>query len=250
MQRQIQELQATNDRLDKSKKKIQSELEDATIELEAQRTKVLDLEKKQKNFDKVLAEEKAISEAHAQERDAAEREAREKETKVLSLTRELDEALDKIDDLEQKRKALQNELDELANSQGTADKNVHELEKAKRALEGQLAELKSQNEELEDDLQLTEDAKLRLEVNMQALRAQFERDIQLKEEQAEEKRRGLVKALRDMETELDEERKQRAGKFNRTNNIDFVFCFFLCGLCHLNNSLSQINSRNRREEEA
>lgn len=117
LQRQIQELQAANDRLDKSKKKIQSELEDATIELETQRTKVLDLEKKQKNFDKVLAEEKAVSEQHAQERDAAEREAREKETKVLSLTRELDEAYEKIDDLEGKRKALQNELDELANTQ-------------------------------------------------------------------------------------------------------------------------------------
>ncbi len=95
--------------------------------------------------------------------------------------------------------------------QGTADKNVHELEKAKRALESQLAELKAQNEELEDDLQLTEDAKLRLEVNMQALRTQFERDLQVKEEQAEEKRRGLVKNLRDLETELDEERKQRAS---------------------------------------
>ncbi|KAG4076752.1 hypothetical protein HA402_002039 [Bradysia odoriphaga] len=211
LQRQIQELQAANDRLDKSKKKIQSELEDATIELEAQRTKVLELEKKQKNFDKVLAEEKAISEQNSQDRDTAEREAREKETKVLSLTRELDEAYDKIEDLESKRKALQNELDDLANSQGTADKNVHELEKAKRTLESQLAELKAQNEELEDDLQLTEDAKLRLEVNMQALRAQFERDVQAKEEQAEEKRRGLVKALRDLEAELEEERKQRAA---------------------------------------
>uniref|UniRef100_W4VRK7 Putative myosin class i heavy chain n=1 Tax=Corethrella appendiculata TaxID=1370023 RepID=W4VRK7_9DIPT len=210
-QRQIQEAQAANDRLDKSKKKLQAELEDATIELDAQRTKVLELEKKQKNFDKVLAEEKAVSEQHAQERDTAEREAREKETKVLSLTRELDEAFEKIDDLETKRKALQNELDELANTQGTADKNVHELEKAKRALESQLAELKTQNEELEDDLQLTEDAKLRLEVNMQALRTQFERDIQAKEEQSEEKRRGLVKALRDIEGELDEERKQRAA---------------------------------------
>lgn len=95
--------------------------------------------------------------------------------------------------------------------QGTADKNVHELEKAKRALESQLAELKAQNEELEDDLQLTEDAKLRLEVNMQALKTQFERDIQSKEEQAEEKRRGLVKNLRDLETELEEERKQRSA---------------------------------------
>ncbi|CAO1373534.1 unnamed protein product [Diamesa serratosioi] len=211
LQRQIQELQATNDRLDKSKRKVQSELEDATIELELQRTKVLELEKKQKNFDKVLAEEKVVSEQFAQERDGAERDAREKETKVLSLTRELDEAYEKIEDLDSKRKVLQNELDDLANTQGTADKNVHELEKAKRALESQLAELKAQNEELEDDLQLTEDAKLRLEVNMQALRAQFERDVQLKEEQAEEKRRGLIKNLRDLETELEEERKQRSA---------------------------------------
>nr|NP_726506.1 zipper, isoform B [Drosophila melanogaster]AAM70805.1 zipper, isoform B [Drosophila melanogaster] len=211
LERQVKELIAQNDRLDKSKKKIQSELEDATIELEAQRTKVLELEKKQKNFDKILAEEKAISEQIAQERDTAEREAREKETKVLSVSRELDEAFDKIEDLENKRKTLQNELDDLANTQGTADKNVHELEKAKRALESQLAELKAQNEELEDDLQLTEDAKLRLEVNMQALRSQFERDLLAKEEGAEEKRRGLVKQLRDLETELDEERKQRTA---------------------------------------
>jgi myosin protein heavy chain len=85
--------------------------------LEIQRTKVLELEKKQKVFDKVISEEKAVSEQYAQERDAAERDAREKETKVLSLTRELDEAYEKIEDLETKRKVLQNELDELANTQ-------------------------------------------------------------------------------------------------------------------------------------
>lgn len=63
----------------------QSELEDTTVELESQRTKVLDLEKKQRNFDKVLMEEKTISERYAIERDNAERDAREKETKVNSV---------------------------------------------------------------------------------------------------------------------------------------------------------------------
>ena len=106
---------------------------------------------------------------------------------VLSLNRELEEALAKIDELERIRRQLQGELDDLANTQGTADKNVHELERAKRALESQLAEQKTQIEELEDELQLTEDAKLRLEVNMQALKAQFERDLQAREEQSEEK---------------------------------------------------------------
>ncbi|KZC11647.1 Myosin heavy chain, non-muscle [Dufourea novaeangliae] len=220
IQRQVEELQTANDKLDKSKKKIQAELEDSIIELEAQRAKVLELEKKQKNFDKVLAEEKAVSEQYAEQRDAAEREAREKETRVLSLTRELDEMNEKVEELERVRRGLQSELDELVNNQGTADKNVHELEKAKRALESQLAEQRSQVEELEDELQFTEDAKLRLEVNMQALRAQFERDLQAKEEQAEEKRRGLVKQLRDLEAELEDERKQRAAAIAQRKKME------------------------------
>lgn len=57
-QRQIEELQANNDKLDKSKKKLQAEFEDLNIDLDAQRAKVMELEKKQRNFDKVLAEEK------------------------------------------------------------------------------------------------------------------------------------------------------------------------------------------------
>lgn len=58
LQRQIEELQATNDKLEKSKKKLQSELDDTNIDLEAQRAKVIELEKKQRIFDKTLAEEK------------------------------------------------------------------------------------------------------------------------------------------------------------------------------------------------
>lgn len=60
LQRQIEELQATNDKLEKSKKKLQSELDDINIDLEAQRAKVIELEKKQRIFDKTLAEEKVL----------------------------------------------------------------------------------------------------------------------------------------------------------------------------------------------
>jgi myosin protein heavy chain len=66
----------------------------------------------------------AVAEQIAQERDAAEREAREKETRVLSQTREIDEMNEKVEELERGRRQLQAELDELVNSQGTADKNV------------------------------------------------------------------------------------------------------------------------------
>jgi len=216
----LDELEAINEKLDKSKKKLAAELEDANLELDTHRSKVLDLEKKQRNFDKILAEEKMNSERIAGERDTAEREARDKETKLLNLNRELEDTISKIEDSDRVKRQLQGELDDLINSQGNADKNVHELEKAKRALETELAEMKQQMEELEDELQATEDQKMRLEVNMQALKTQYERDLQAKEESGEEKRRGMAKSIRDLETELDEERKQKTAAVNAKKKLD------------------------------
>jgi len=216
----LDEVQAANEKLEKSKRKMAAELDDATHELDSHRGKVLELEKKQRNFDKVLAEEKLNAERFASERDTAEREARDKETKLLNLNRELEDTLVRLEESDRNKRTLQSELDDLVNSQGNADKNVHELEKAKRALEAELVEIRVSMDELEDELQATEDQKMRLEVTMQAHKTQYERDLQAKEEAGEEKRRGMTKQLRDLEAELDEERKQKTAALNIRKKLE------------------------------
>merc|ERR1719334_838901 len=91
LQHRNDELQMTNEKLDKSKKKVSAELDDANIELDTHRSKVMELEKKQRNFDKILAEEKLNAERISTERDNAERDAREKETKLLNLNRSIED---------------------------------------------------------------------------------------------------------------------------------------------------------------
>ncbi|XP_026506420.1 myosin-11 [Terrapene carolina triunguis] len=206
---QFEEKAASYDKLEKTKNRLQQELDDLIVDLDNQRQLVSSLEKKQKKFDQMLAEEKNISSKYADERDKAEAEAREKETKALSLARALEEALEAKEELERTNKLLKAEMEDLVSSKDDVGKNVHDLEKCKRALEQQVEEMKTQLEELEDELQATEDAKLRLEVNMQALKGQFERDLQARDEQNEEKRRQLLKQLHEYETELEDERKQR-----------------------------------------
>ncbi|XP_073726882.1 myosin-10 isoform X1 [Misgurnus anguillicaudatus] len=198
------------DKLEKTKNRLQQELDDLMVDLDHQRQIVSNLEKKQKKFDQMLAEEKTISARYAEERDRAEAEAREKETKALSMARALDEALEAKEEFERLNKQLRAEMEDLMSSKDDVGKNVHELEKSKRTLEQQVEEMRTQLEELEDELQATEDAKLRLEVNMQAMKAQFDRDLQAKDEQNEEKKRALVKQVRELEAELEDERKQRA----------------------------------------
>ena len=75
------------------------------------------MEKKQRNFDKILAEEKLTAERIAGERDTAEREARDKETKLLNLNRELEDTLVRLEESERSKRQLQSELDEVVNSQ-------------------------------------------------------------------------------------------------------------------------------------
>uniref|UniRef100_A0AAQ5YFG1 Myosin-9 n=1 Tax=Amphiprion ocellaris TaxID=80972 RepID=A0AAQ5YFG1_AMPOC len=207
----LEEKCAAFEKLDKTKTRLQQELDDMILDQDHLRQTVTNLEKKQKKFDQMLAEEKTISARYAEERDRAEAEAREKETKALALTRELESLMDIKEELDRNNKLLRAEMEDLVSSKDDVGKNVHELEKSKRTLEQQLEEMKTQLEELEDELQATEDAKLRLEVNMQAMKAQYERDLAGRDEMGEEKKRALVKQVREMEMELEDERKQRSA---------------------------------------
>ncbi|KAM9245654.1 myosin-9 [Leptosomus discolor] len=210
LSQRYEEKTAAYDKLEKTKTRLQQELDDLTVDLDHQRQIVSNLEKKQKKFDQLLAEEKNISAKYAEERDRAEAEAREKETKALSLARALEEAIEQKAELERVNKQFRAEMEDLMSSKDDVGKSVHELEKAKRALEQQVEEMKTQLEELEDELQATEDAKLRLEVNQQAMKAQFDRDLQGRDEQNEEKKKQLIRQVREMEVELEDERKQRS----------------------------------------
>uniref|UniRef100_A0A8C4IHV3 Myosin-9 n=1 Tax=Dicentrarchus labrax TaxID=13489 RepID=A0A8C4IHV3_DICLA len=207
----LEEKCAAFEKLDKTKTRLQQELDDLLVDQDHLRQIVSNLEKKQKKFDQMLAEEKNISARYAEERDRAEAEAREKETRALALTRELDSLMDMKEELDRNNKLLRAEMEDLVSSKDDVGKNVHELEKSKRAMDQQLEEMKTQLEELEDELQATEDAKLRLEVNMQAMKAQYERDLAGRDEMGEEKKRSLIKQVREMEMELEDERKQRSA---------------------------------------
>ncbi|KAF7658076.1 hypothetical protein LDENG_00017600 [Lucifuga dentata] len=206
----LEEKCAAYEKLDKTKTRLQQELDDLLVDQDHLRQIVSNLEKKQKKFDQMLTEEKNISARYAEERDHAEAEAREKETRALALTRELESLIDIKEELDRNNKLLRAEMEDLVSSKDDVGKNVHELEKSKRGMEQHLEEMRTQLEELEDELQATEDAKLRLEVNMQAMKAQYERDLAGRDEMGEEKKRALIKQVREMEMELEDERKQRS----------------------------------------
>lgn len=72
----------------------------------------------------MLAEERAVSCKFAEERDRAEAEVRDKETRVLALTRALEENQEALEEAEKTMKALRVEMEDLISSKDDVGKNV------------------------------------------------------------------------------------------------------------------------------
>lgn len=168
-----------------------------------------ELEKKQKRFDQQISEERANMEKIKIERDSYAQESRDRETKILSLNNDLGELRDRLDKLEDIKKTLQEELDDVVSSKDDAGKNLHELERAKRQMEEEVRDLKTQVEELDDALTVSEDARLRMDVTMQAMRKEHERALSTKTDEEDESRRSLLNRIRDLETEIENERRTK-----------------------------------------
>ena len=77
------------------------------VEIDSKRGDITALEKKQKKFDQQLAEKNQLVEKISAEKDSVEARARQAETKSLSLTRELEELQDRLDESDRLRKQLQ-----------------------------------------------------------------------------------------------------------------------------------------------
>ncbi|KAM5333879.1 apolipoprotein L2-like [Glossophaga mutica] len=118
-------------------------------------------------------------------------------------------------------------------------RSVHKLEKCKRALEQLVEEMKTLLEELEDEFQAIEDVNPRLKANLQAMRAQFERDLQGKDVWRPE-RRQLVRQVREMEAELEDERKQCSMAMAAQKKLEM----------DLKDLEAQIDSANKNRDEA
>ncbi|KAK6301023.1 hypothetical protein J4Q44_G00291210 [Coregonus suidteri] len=90
-------IEATNSKcasLEKTKQRLQGEVEDLMIDVERANALAANLDKKQRNFDKVLAEWKQKYEEGQAELEGAQKEARSMSTELFKMKNSYEEALD------------------------------------------------------------------------------------------------------------------------------------------------------------
>ncbi|CAH8583012.1 unnamed protein product [Schistosoma turkestanicum] len=215
-----EELVSQVEKLEKSRKKLQSELEDMNHVMASQRSDQANNERRIKKLESTHAETVNQLNSFQAQKDAFYQEMLEKDTKLFTQKNEMEKLKEQLEESERQRSLLARELEEIGSHGDDAGKSLVGLEQANYRLNERLKETQQQIEELEDEISTFTMEKQRAEVQMNAVRTQLERELASRDDLLEEQRRQSLKRIRELETELEEEQRERASHLNVRKKLE------------------------------
>ena len=168
---------------EKSKMRIEGELEEVCMEYERTHAAACITEKRGRNFDKVLGEWKAKADDMHAELEACHSECRNFTSERFRLKASLEESNEQLDIVKRENKNLSDEIKDLLDQLGDGGRSIHELDKSRRRLETEKEELQGALEEAEGSLEAEENKVLRAALELGQVRSEIDRRIAEKEEE-------------------------------------------------------------------
>merc|ERR1719244_1322524 len=217
LQARIAEAEETVDSLqqrianaEKSKGRMQSDLEEISMEYERTHAAAIITEKRGRNFDKVVGEWKSKADDVAAEVEASQKECRNYNSELFRLRAASDEVVEQLDVVKRENKNLADEIKDLLDQLGDGGRSIHELDKQRRRLEVEKEELQSALEEAEGALEQEENKVLRAQLELGQVRQEIDRRIAEKEEEFENSRKNHARAMDSMQASLESEQRAKA----------------------------------------
>uniref|UniRef100_A0A3Q2TYC2 Myosin-7 n=1 Tax=Fundulus heteroclitus TaxID=8078 RepID=A0A3Q2TYC2_FUNHE len=202
--------QARCSSLEKSKQRLQAETDELAAQLQRSNAANLALDKKQRNFDKLLSDWKLKFEESQAALEASQKESRSLSTELFRLKSGYEEALDHLETVKRENKNLQEEVLELAEQISEEGKTIHELERMKKILDVEKSSIRAALEEAEGTLEHEEGKNLRFQTELQQIRTEIDRKVAEKDEELDALRRNHQRSLDNMQASLEAESRSRS----------------------------------------
>merc|ERR1719370_666619 len=180
---------------EKSKTRMNNELDDLAMEYERLHAAALITEKRGKNFDKVLGEWQSKAADVSAEVEASQNEGRNYSSELYRLKAAQDEAVEQLDIVKRENKNLADEIKDLLEQLGDGGRSIHDLDKQRRRLEQEKEELQSALEEAEGALEQEENKVLRSQLELSQVRQEIDRRVAEKEEEFNNTRKNHQRAM-------------------------------------------------------
>ncbi|CAB4054208.1 MYH6_7 [Lepeophtheirus salmonis] len=201
----IEQLNGKLGQLEKSKSTLQSEFEDMSAQADQAHILNSSMEKKARQFEKIVGEWKVKADSFSRELDNSQKECRNASSELFRVKNAYEEAIIQLDE--------------------------------KKRLESEKTELQAALEEAEGALEQEENKVLRSQLELNQVRQEIERRICEKEEEFQCTRKNFGKAIDQMQTALENETKSKAEALRMKKKLE-------ADVSELETSLEHANAAN------
>merc|ERR1712113_702080 len=231
---------------EKTKARLDTDLEDMELEYERTHAAAVIIDKRSKNFDKVVGEWKVKADDLTAEIEACNSKFRNYSSEVARLKSALEETHEQMDVIKRENKNLADEIRDLLDQLGDGGRSIHELDKQRRRLEVEKEELQAALEEAEAALEQEENKVLRAQLELGQVRQEIDRKIQEKEEEFDNTRKNHQRAMDSLQASLEAESRAKAEALRIKKKLESDINELEIALDHANKANSEAHKSIKR----
>merc|ERR1712186_92195 len=190
--------------------KIKAEIDEMNVTLDQAQILNNSMERKARNFDKLVVEWKRKVDGLGMDLDVAQKECRNASSDLFKVKAAYEESIAQLDEVRRENKGLSNEIKDIMDQISEGGRSIHEIDKIRKRLEAEKLELQAALEEAEGALEQEENKVLRAQLELTQVRQEIERRIAEKDEEFMAVKKNMSKAVEGMQSALEQETKGKA----------------------------------------
>merc|ERR1719323_254665 len=216
----LEQMNAKLGQLEKAKAKLQAEIDAMAAQTDQAHILNSSMEKKAKQFDKIVGEWKMKVEGLGMDLDVAQKECRNASSELFRVKSAYEESILQLDEVRKENKVLSNEIKDIMDQISEGGRSIHEIDKIRKRLEAEKMELQAALEEAEGALEQEENKVLRSELELSQVRAEIERRIAEKDEEFQSTKKNFGKAVESMQSALEVEAKGKGEALRMKKKLE------------------------------
>jgi len=216
----IHNMSAKLGQIEKAKAKLNAELDTVLTNLDAAQVMNAAMERKAKQFDKVIGEWKNKVDSLSHDLDLSQKETRNASSDLFKVKSAYEETVLQLDEVRRENKSLSNEIKDIMDQISEGGRSIHEIDKIRKRLEAEKLELQAALEEAEATLEQEENKVLRAQLELTQVRQEIERRLSEKDEEFMAIKKNQTKALEAMQSALETESKGKAEAMRMKKKLE------------------------------
>merc|ERR1719245_1852510 len=230
----IGQLNSKLGQVEKAKAKLQGELDAMGVQLDQAQILNSSMEKKAKQFDRIVGEWKSKVDSLSMDLDGSQKETRNASSELFRVKSAYEESVLQLDEVRRENKTLSNEIKDIMDQISEGGRSIHEIDKICKRMEAEKMELEAALSEAEGAPEQEENKVLRCQLELTQVRQEIEQRIAQKEEEFASTKKNYGKALEGMQMALETESTGKIEALRMKKKLEADVLDLHTGLEHAN----------------